>query len=187
MMEDNDFFDDASASGASLTSGDEDEIFDVNNDDGAKNDNNNNNVVDDFNKTNAVDNETDEIDYNDGDFWTQYLKERGITNPDEIEITNDDGETVKVPFSELSNEDKFSVLKSSDVDLSDDEIETINFLRKNNTTLRDVLNYNEQSVRNKIMNELDSSRDFSVDDASDEELFVADMKTKYPTLTDDEL
>ena len=57
-MEDNDFFDDASASGASLTSGDEDELFDVNNDDGAKNDNNNNNVVDDFNKTNVVDNES---------------------------------------------------------------------------------------------------------------------------------
>jgi len=70
--------------------------------------------------------------------------------------------------------------------LTDEEIDTINFLRHNNTTLRDVIAYREKLAVEASKKDSDNQH-FIVDDATDEQLFIADLKSKYPSLTDEEL
>ena len=115
---------------------------------------------------------------------TTILSQKGFTNPDKIKIINEDGAEELVTFESLSDEEKLSILNAPDFELDDSEIEVINFLRSNNTTLEDIIKHREQEAVKAALAQQD---EFTVDAISDEELFVADLKSRYPNLTDEEL
>ena len=115
---------------------------------------------------------------------TTILSQKGFTNPNEIKIINEDGAEEVVTFESLSDEEKLSILNAPDFELDESEIEVINFLRNNNTTLEDIIKQREQEA---VKAALAQEDEFTVDAISDEELFVADLKSRYPNLTDEEL
>ena len=120
------------------------------------------------------------------DLISMILKDKGYSNPDEIQILDENGEVENVKFSDLSIEEQRQILSAPDFVLSDDEIETINFLRQNNTTLKDLVAYREQLAVDNAKKELED-QNFIVNNATDDQLFLADLKSKYPNLTDEEL
>ena len=115
---------------------------------------------------------------------TTILSQKGFTDPNKIKIINEDGAEEVVTFESLSDEEKLSILNAPDFELDESEIEVINFLRSNNTTLEDIIKYREQEAVKAALAQQD---EFTVDAISDEELFVADLKSRYPNLTDEEL
>lgn len=115
------------------------------------------------------------------------LKSKGF-NPNSIKIENEDGEIEEVKFSNLSKEEQLSILSGEhevDYGYTDSEIEAITFLRENNMSLNDLA----QAIRQKTIEELQNSEPtYSVDDFTDDELFIADFKNKYGSeFTDEEL
>ncbi len=117
------------------------------------------------------------------------LKARGF-NPDSIKFEKEDGEIEEFKFSELSKEDQLSLLSAEDDEdnesvYTNDELEAIEFLRENNMTISELA----QAIRQKTIDELQNSEPvYSVDDFTDDELFVADFRNKYgDDFTDDEL
>ena len=71
-----------------------------------------------------------------------FLQEKGIKDPGKIQVTNEDDTTEELDFSALSIEDQLQVLRDiTDPGLTDSEIDTINYLRKNNATLEQVVDY----------------------------------------------
>ena len=73
-------------------------------------------------------------------------------------------------------------------DLTDDEMNTINFLRQNNVTMQDVIGYyQEQAVQEYIKNSGTPTQQYSSDNYSDDEIYIADLKLRYPDMSDDEL
>ena len=133
-------------------------------------------------------------DVNIPDIVLDILKNNGIADPNKISIADEQGNITEVSFNELSHEDKLGILQStiereaspaSDVDLDDTEIEAINFLRENNKTLAQVVDEARQAAIDEYMQT--QGETFNVDSFSDEELFTADLKTRYKTLTDEEL
>lgn len=115
---------------------------------------------------------------------TTILSQKGFTDPNKIKIINEDGAEEVVTFESLSDEEKLSILNAPDFELDESEIEVINFLRSNNTTLEDIIKQREQEA---VKAALAQEDEFTVDAISDEELFVADLKSRYPNLTDEEL
>ena len=115
---------------------------------------------------------------------TTILSQKGFANPNKIKIINEDGAEEVVTFESLSDEEKLSILNAPDFELDESEIEVINFLRSNNTTLEDIIKQREQEA---VKAALVQEDEFTVDAISDEELFVADLKSRYPNLTDEEL
>ena len=115
---------------------------------------------------------------------TTILSQKGFANPNKIKIINEDGAEEVVTFESLSDEEKLSILNAPDFELDESEIEVINFLRSNNTTLEDIIKQREQEA---VKAALAQEDEFTVDAISDEELFVADLKSRYPNLTDEEL
>ena len=130
--------------------------------------------------------DNDDDDDEPKDLISMILKDKGYSNPDEIQILDENGEVENVKFSDLSIEEQRQILSAPDFVLSDDEIETINFLRQNNTTLKDLVAYREQLAVDNAKKELED-QNFIVNNATDDQLFLADLKSKYPNLTDDEL
>lgn len=112
------------------------------------------------------------------------LAQKGFNNPDKIKILDEDGYEEVVSFDGLTEAEQLSLLDSPDTVLDDSEIEVINFLRTNNTTLEQIIKYREAKAVEAALAAQDA---FSIDQVTDEELYVADLKSRYPSLTDDEL
>ena len=137
--------------------------------------------------TNDDNNDDDVID-EDVDYMTSYLSSFGIEDG-KIKFENEDGTTEEVDFDSLSNKEKVEILKDlANPGLTENEIETINYLRRNNATLQDVIEYyNQKAIQEYIEKNGTPEKHYSVDDYSDDEMYLADAKSKYPEMSEEEL
>lgn len=114
------------------------------------------------------------------------LQQKGIPNIDSVQIINEDGNPEYVNFNSLSQEEKLAVLNTSDGQvLTGEELNFVNFLRQNNIGIDDYIRYRENEAYKKGIASMEISS--TVDEASDDEIFMAELRSKYPTLTEEEL
>ena len=136
-----------------------------------------------------------EDDNEEVDILTEFLQSKGI-NPESVKMENDYGETEEYNFNDLSREEQLQLLNynptsretdTSNLDLSADEEQLLNILRQNNMSVKDYLNaYSRHVIENYVANQPEPEVDYEIDDFSDEELFIADLKDKVPDLTEEE-
>ena len=78
----------------------------------------------------------------------------------------------------------------TDPGLSNHEIEVVNYLRRNNASFDEVVNYfAEQKLQQYFAQNPDQmpQRVYSIDEYTNDELYLADLKNKYPDFTEEEL
>lgn len=125
------------------------------------------------------------------DALTAFLKTKGINDPTKIQFENENGEIEDIDFNSLSREEQLTMLQELTApDLSDHEVEVINYLRQNKVSFNEVIDYFANQRLEAYLNEHPEDRrqkEYSVDDYSDDELYLADMKSKYPSFSDEEL
>lgn len=139
--------------------------------------------------------ETDGDNPDDGtdtdDALTSYLKSRGIKDLTKIQFENDEGEIEEKDWSSLSKEEQLTMLQElSSSDYTDYEREVIDYLRRNKTDLNGVIDYfSKKAVEDYLSENPDKVRqkEYTIDDYSDDELYISDLKLKYPSFTDEEL
>ena len=135
--------------------------------------------------SNSVENEeTDDI-------ISIFLKDRGIIDPSKIQFEGEDGNIEELDFNSLDREEQLNILKEiTDPGLSEHEIDVVNYLRKNKVSFNEVIDYFANQRLQEYLSahpEPEPQRSYSVDDYSDDELYLADLKYKYPSFTDEEL
>lgn len=125
------------------------------------------------------------------DVLTSFLKDRGISDPTKIQFENENGEIEDVDFNSLSREEQLTMLQElTDPGLTDHEIEVVNYLRKNKVSFNEVIDYFANQRLEEYLNEHPEDRhqqSYSIDEYSDDELYLADLKSKYPSFSDEEL
>ena len=124
---------------------------------------------------------------NQNEFLSKLLEQKGILNPSKILIENENGEQEEVNFNSLSSDEQLAILQEEDQlsALDDTEIEVINFLRENNASLDDVIQYYQnQAVENYINSQGQTS---DIDSLSNEELYTLDLQARFPDFTEEEL
>lgn len=123
----------------------------------------------------------------DEDVIVSFLKTKGIADPSKIQFRNETGDIEEVDFNSLSREEQLDLLEnmSETQNLTDDEIQTVQYLRDNNLTLKDFAAY----IQNKTIEAYQRNQTVvnSVDQLTDEELFVLHLKSQYPELSREEL
>ena len=136
-------------------------------------------------------NDNEEPENQEDDLVTSYLKAYGIEDPSKIQFEGDNGEINEVDFNSLSKEEQLTMLQELGAPAyTNDEIATIQYLRNNNTTLKDVVEYFSQKAIEDYLQEHPEDRkqkSYKIDDYTDEELYVSDLKLRFPDLTDEEL
>ena len=134
--------------------------------------------------------QSSDIDTDENVFY-QFLRERGISDPSKIQFENEEGEIEEHSFDSLDRETQLNMLKEiTNPDLSDHEMEVVEYLRKNSVTLPQVVDYfAEQRLQAYLAEnpEAQHQQIYSIDDYSDDELYLADLKSKFPNFTDEEL
>lgn len=126
-----------------------------------------------------------------GDYLSTYLKSAGI-DPDNIQIMDEDGTPSYVNFSQLSDSDKLDLLNSTrntgqetsnqEDDLDDDEIDLINSIRKSRMSINDFMDAIRQDAVNRYV-QSGANQYMSVDQVSDDDLYLSDFKSKVPNAT----
>ena len=118
----------------------------------------------------------------------RFLQERGV-DPRSIKFETEDGEETS-DFNDLSSDDQYDILNSlseDKSDLDDSEINLLNFMRTNNWSVQDYNNYiAQQAIQKYTSQQQEPEQTYQIDDLSDEELFLVDLKSKIPDLTEDE-
>ena len=119
------------------------------------------------------------------DYLTRYLAARGV-NKEKVQITNEDGTVEEVAFDDLTDDEKLSLLDSiNDSPITDDEIATLNFLRSNNMSLNDFAVWQRNEAIKEFQNN-NTQIDFTVDQLSDDQLYVFDLMDRFPEMTEEE-
>ena len=125
------------------------------------------------------------------DFVSAYLKDLGIADPSKMQFQNEDGSVEEVDFATLSDEEKLNVLKDlSNPGYTEYEKNVIEFLRQNNATLDDVIeHYSQKAIQDYLAEnpEAEHKRVYSIDDYTDDEIYLIGLHNQYPDFTDEEL
>lgn len=119
----------------------------------------------------------------------RFLRDRGIADPTKLKFENEYGHLEDVNFYELSPEEQLTILHgfADETNLTEEESSVVNYMRQYNVSFQQILdNYANQKL-NEYASQNPIARDYAVDDYDDDELFVADLKSKYPNFTDNEL
>ena len=125
-----------------------------------------------------------------------FLKSKGIDDYTKIKFENEDGTIEEVSWNDLSEEEKLNILntddeKDDDEDLDDSEIDFINRVRLSGMSIEDYV----QSIKNQGANEYAQSiqnqdtqeqYNYTVDDLTDEELYVLDLQARIEDISDEE-
>ena len=125
------------------------------------------------------------------DIISVFLKDHGITDPSKLQFEGEDGNIEEIDFNSLDREEQLNILKEiTDPGLSDHEKEVIGYLRKNRVSFNEVIDYFAEQRLQEYLNthpEAVPPTVYSIDEYTDDELYLADLKSKYPSFTDDEL
>ena len=121
-----------------------------------------------------------------------FLQQRGVKDPSKIVISNEDGSEEEIDFNSLSTEDKIDILTQvTDSGLSENETRAVNFLRQHgNLSLEQALDAYANTYLQQYLNahpEQIHQRTYEIDDYSDDDLYLIDLKNRYPDFTDEEL
>ena len=125
------------------------------------------------------------------DVLTEFLKFIGIKDPEHIKFEDEDGIIKEQSWNDLSFEEKMNILTTSyqqpERDLDDDEIELVNELRKKNMTPEQYINTIRQQAAQDYADSLEANPQYSIDDLSDDEIFMLDLQDKIEDITDEEI
>ena len=146
---------------------------------------------------NSDDNTQEEDDTNDHksgeeeDIISYLLKEKGIKDPSQIKFEGENGELETRNWNDLSLEEQYNILNTSnedpDTDLDDQEIQLINQLRLRGITPEEFVQMTKNEGAQEYANSLTPEQNYVVDDFNDDELFIYDMKARVPDMTEEEL
>lgn len=128
---------------------------------------------------------------NEDDFILSMLNEIGIKDPSKIKFENEQGEIEEVSWSSLSIEEKRNILTPEKEDpnygLVEAEINFINSLRDSDITPEEYIQYQKQQAIAEYVQNLEGNPQYEVEKLSNEDLYILDIQSRVPDMTDEEL
>lgn len=116
-----------------------------------------------------------------------FLADYGLKNG-MVVYESEDGGTEERKFTDLDEEEKLSILKELTASpLTEEETNTINYLRERHTSLNTLLEQVRQQAVKEYVESHEGAKAHSIDSYSDDEVYLASQKSKYPDMTDEEL
>ena len=109
------------------------------------------------------------------DVFSEFLKGRGLRDGKTLIYQDEEGNEQEVDFNTLDREEQLNILNElAKPDLTEDEVHTIEY-------------YSQKAVQDYINQNGPVNKAYSVDDYSDEELYIADLKSKFEGMTEEEI
>lgn len=126
------------------------------------------------------------------DLITYMLRSKGISDPSKIKFEGENGEIEELDWNSLSREEQISILSQNEEekqeeDYSQEEIDLIHKLREHQLTPLEYEQYLLRQGANNYEQQLnENSRNYTIDDIEDDELFIMDLQARVEDITDEE-
>ena len=147
-------------------------------------DNSDDNYSDDTDKSEQYENEKEDV-------LTYMLREKGIKDPNQIKFEGENGELETRDWNSLSLEEQYNILNTPnedpETDLDDQEIQLINQLRLRGISPEEFIQMAKNEGAQEYASQLTPEQNYVVDDFTDDELYIYDMKARVPDMTEEEL
>lgn len=118
-----------------------------------------------------------------------FLKEKGIVDMNNIIFEDEEGNEITRSWGDLTSEEQLNILKQSDVDddygLENHEVAIINTIRESGLSGEEYINYIKQQAIQEFIT-ANSNPEYSINEFTDDELYILDLKSKIPDITDEE-
>lgn len=146
----------------------------------------------DDNDPDFLDNNTEDEENDSSTALEDFLKSKGISDIHSIKFEGDNGNIEDVDWDNLSKEEQLNILSQDNTDpdtsLDDSEIDLINRIRLSGMSVEDYLALERQKgVSQYASQQQPQEYQYTVDDISDDELFMLDLQTKIDDISDEEL
>lgn len=115
------------------------------------------------------------------------LKSKGILDPLKLKYEDELGQIQEINFNDLSLEEKINIISGQDNtnNLDDQETAFFNFVRENNVSIQDYIEYEkQQAIQEYLQN--NTQQKYQVSDLNDEELYVLNLQDMIPNLSEDD-
>lgn len=125
----------------------------------------------------------------DDDILMYYLRSKGIEDPSKIKFEDEKGEIEEKDWNSLDREEQLNILNSQETenDFSESELGLINKLRQAQLSPEEYEQYlMRQGAEHYASQIQENEKTYTIDDLTDEELFVMDLKSRIEDLTDEE-
>lgn len=136
----------------------------------------------------------EEPQHTEEDLIGELLRNQGISDPSKIKFEGEDGIIQEKDWNDLTYNEQINILQGSptsdpETDLDDNEIDLLNAIRSARMEPSDYINAIKQQAINEYLQENNNviPQQYSVDDYTDDELFLFDMQARMPDMTDEEL
>ena len=126
------------------------------------------------------------------DIIGELLRRQGISDPSKIKFEGDDEIIQERDWNDLSYEEQLNILTNDtnsnpETDLDDNEIDLINAVRTAKMSPIEYVNAIKEQAINEYLQGAPQEPHYTVDDYTDDELFVFDMQARMPDMTEEEL
>lgn len=127
------------------------------------------------------------------DLITELLHRQGISDTSHINYQDDQGNISQVAWNDLPREDQLNILSTNtdenNNDLDDEEVELINQIRLGGVSPKEFVDSVKQQAVQEFQEQFEQNQGnvYKVDDISDDELFVLDLKARVDDITDEEV
>lgn len=121
------------------------------------------------------------------DLVTRILNSKGISDLSKIKFEGDNGEIEEIDWNSLTIDEQFNIINQQDepeTGLDDDEIDLINEIRSAQLTPKEFKDYLFRQGAESVNTE--TTETYSIDDMSDDELFVWDLQARNEEITEEE-
>lgn len=127
--------------------------------------------------------------YEDMGIFEAFLASRGVRDGKTLVYEGENGELEEIDFNSLDREEQMNILNElTKPNLSESELAAVNYLRENKSTLKQVVeHFQKKAVEDYIAQNGPVEKTYSIDDYSDEELYIADLKSKYPDMSEEDI
>lgn len=129
----------------------------------------------------------------DEDAIQQFLRSKGISDFNKIKFENEDGQIEEVSWNDLSEDEKLNILNTSneedDTALDDNEIDLINRMRLSGMSVQEYLDSIKQLGASEYAKSIQNQQEdysYTVDDLSDDELYILDLQARVEDISDEE-
>lgn len=121
------------------------------------------------------------------DYLTRLLATKGL-DKSSIKIQNENNELEEYDFDELSDDEKFAILsEKEELPISDEEINTLNFLRQNEMNMQQYTELIKQQAIEEYLKQSNLPT-YKVDELNDDQLFAWDLIQRFgDDLTNEEI
>lgn len=128
------------------------------------------------------------VEYDDSDLISELLRSKGIQDPSRIKFENAAGQIEELDWNSLDPREQINILNqgtSEEEALDTDEILLLNAIRNSGLTPREYMEYVQKDTINRY-NAANNQPNFVIDNYTDDELFMADFKSRSDNITDEE-